>query len=1581
MKLRKFLALLLTLAMVVPMAVPILPVSAEEATVEENPTETVPSTEEQTEATGQTIPATKTWDFSDETQLADFTLYQSGTSAFTVADGMLRPNGTAGELKAILNQAPADYHSVSVDLIPGESGVIYAGLYFGASDATDAQDGINSQAILIQSDYDPAGWTDAINRIDIVQGRFNNGWTRISTKISETGNGNALFKGTKEPLNLKLTFSSDVVLLTLSLVSNPAKYVQYMYEYDAVALQGQIGLRTYGSDTCFDNLTFIYEETLPDGTLIWDLNSAAQATDFSIPEGDGKASFSGAYLLAQGTANSIHHQKLITLERDLKNIKSISFDIRSGTTSRNWGGICLYNDTETFTVNAGSYWNTQVNYNDCLIQMTGVDNVSTADFFTTGTSRTRNNINVTLTFADGNVTATVTRLTDEPATMTHSAPFNMNGWEGKLGFWVHGSQVMYDNLKIVYDTNAKTTTTYSWAINSSEADQFTVPDGSGSATLGSNGLVVQGTGSGIHHEKLVSLNQTFKNIKSISYTQLSGSTARNWGGISLFNDTSQFNVDTGSYWNTQANYNDCRILMTGSVVVDAADFFTTGTNRKRNNIDVKLEFEDGMINATVTARTTEAATMTASTSFDMENWEGQLGFWVNGSRVEYRNLKVVCEENVPWHIDGPSQKLPIPQDTVNYDNTGYSFGTDSNTWKLSNDLSSSPYTLEAWVKIPAGVNDNAKGNIIGNTTRAPRISMEMIPGGSLQLTYAMENADLSVTTNTYVVDADMRIGQWIHVAYTMDVVNDTVICYINGHQMQIWTEAGLQEVTIPDHVTPRNLFQVGSSSLLGWVADVRMWDRALTADEISSSMKTQYTQPREGLLINLPLNEKIDNTFADLSGNENTVIPWTNAQNLVAETHEPGSYSIVVIPDQQILSHYSPDVLNNMYQWIADNREKENIQMVLNVGDMADNCGNITQWEASKAAWELLPSDLPFIAVPGNHDYDTNNGWNDGYGKRTHLKLMSEYFPLRLFESYATDFGALSRDQGEEDLSANIWQAFEVNENKYLVLALEYVPRDDAVEWANKVIAQHPNHQVIMMTHSYMPSAGSIGRPYLWSDLLSKHENVIMSVCGHASHPNIVRRTDKGENGNSVHQMLMDVQTNDTSQRLGMLGILRFNEDGTQCEVSYYSTRLGKYDTKSTFTLELPKQENKYSALVGLTSYETVTEAAANANGEIVKILKNTDEAIVINNDVTIDLAGYSLSNVTVSEGAKLNLIDSTATYSGTKGSAAVTGSVEKFVELEDKKYMVIGENGVYTPHRYYVGITHVSLDTATTGFGYKAQFRGDEAVQAQIADIGYDLWLTEDRVVTRTANFKNALTLRLKNFDVENYGETPVNAKAFMTLVDGTKLESNIHSYSMRSMVEGINEAYESFGTEKLTAAAKMILKYETMESWNVANILTALQPKAAVESVTVENQEMTIYGGSAATLTLTGANKFTVQDTVESLQDNPYANWIADYYVTMDAEAQEGLFLAGNYGSYGWIAIPVEAGKTYANIPVVQTLLGKSLTYTEMVNDVVSFSCGVADTAATNTGATVTVELRLTNPNNAEEYIIVNVTSLAIA
>ena len=195
-------------------------------------------------------------------------------------------------------------------------------------------------------------------------------------------------------------------------------------------------------------------------------------------------------------------------------------------------------------------------------------------------------------------------------------------------------------------------------------------------------------------------------------------------------------------------------------------------------------------------------------------------------------------------------------------------------------------------------------------------------------------------------------------------------------------------------------------------------------------------------------------------------------------------------------------------------------------------------------------------------------------------------------------------------------------------------------------------------------------------------------------------------------------------------------------------------------------------------------------------------------------------------EGAKLMLIDSTADYNGTKGSAKVSGAVERFTEANGNQYMVIGENGVYAPHRYAFGITYLSLQTSVTGFGYKASFQGDEAVQSQIATIGYDLWLDGQETVVScaTEEFKEILTLRLRNFQVEQFGQTPVHAKAVVTLVDGTRLESTVRSYSMRSMVELINESCERFTETQLSAVADMIQEYSTMQKWDVGNILESL-------------------------------------------------------------------------------------------------------------------------------------------------------------
>lgn len=133
----RLLALLLTLAMVFPMVANCLPVGAESATDSGASSSTVQS---------PVASAAATWDFASDTQGDDFTFYNSGTSSFSVKDGMLVPSGTNGEMKAIAKSNIQDIKFVSVDIIPGASGLINAGLYVGASNVGNTADSIDALA-------------------------------------------------------------------------------------------------------------------------------------------------------------------------------------------------------------------------------------------------------------------------------------------------------------------------------------------------------------------------------------------------------------------------------------------------------------------------------------------------------------------------------------------------------------------------------------------------------------------------------------------------------------------------------------------------------------------------------------------------------------------------------------------------------------------------------------------------------------------------------------------------------------------------------------------------------------------------------------------------------------------------------------------------------------------------------------------------------------------------------------------------------------------------------------------------------------------------------------------------------------------------------------------------------------------------------------------------------------------------------------------------------------------------------------------------------------------------------------------
>jgi len=219
----------------------------------------------------------------------------------------------------------------------------------------------------------------------------------------------------------------------------------------------------------------------------------------------------------------------------------------------------------------------------------------------------------------------------------------------------------------------------------------------------------------------------------------------------------------------------------------------------------------------------------------------------------------------------------------------------------------------------------------------------------------------------------------------------------------------------------------------------------------------------------------------------------------------------------------------------------------------------------------------------------------------------------------------------------------------------------------------------------------------------------------------------------------------------------------------------------------------------------------------------DADVDLTLEEDLYVDLAGYDLSGTITTNGYKVYGMD-TSTNEYTCDNMGYFSCVDEngdaIVPENGDHYLTIATDNGYTFHKYSMGITHLSLAPMVTGFGYKAEFYGDQMVQSKIASIGYSLWLDGGKTVSRTTAFQNKLTLRLKNFDVANYGQTPVNANVTITLTDGTVIESSTVSYSLRQMVEIVNEQYTALNQSQLSAIQTMIANNPTMQSWQVENL-----------------------------------------------------------------------------------------------------------------------------------------------------------------
>ncbi len=321
-------------------------------------------------------------------------------------------------------------------------------------------------------------------------------------------------------------------------------------------------------------------------------------------------------------------------------------------------------------------------------------------------------------------------------------------------------------------------------------------------------------------------------------------------------------------------------------------------------------------------------------------------------------------------------------------------------------------------------------------------------------------------------------------------------------------------------------------------------------------------------------------------------------------TTTPGEYSIAVIPDIQELTAVYPQKLNTVMQWMVDHKQEENLQFVVDVGDLTWNghMGNRTEFATAAAAFKKLQdAGIEYGIAYGNHDYQT--------GRDT--SLLNEYFPLSNMSTFDS-FGGVMTD-GKID---NIYNCFEVQGNKYMVVSLEFDPLPDTIAWANRVIAEHPEHQVIISTHNYMSmkygQRSTMGNT-LWNQLVSKHHNIILVLCGHEWIPDdpgsLSYRTDEGENGNTVHQLMVNSQDIDADRGgVGLLLMMRFRDGGKTIDLNYFSPVNDNlaYKPQNQFTVALDER----SQPVAPTDQEIAQEVIDQIDALNVQSL--SDEAVVV---------------------------------------------------------------------------------------------------------------------------------------------------------------------------------------------------------------------------------------------------------------------------------------------------------------------------------------------------------------------------------
>lgn len=244
-------------------------------------------------------------------------------------------------------------------------------------------------------------------------------------------------------------------------------------------------------------------------------------------------------------------------------------------------------------------------------------------------------------------------------------------------------------------------------------------------------------------------------------------------------------------------------------------------------------------------------------------------------------------------------------------------------------------------------------------------------------------------------------------------------------------------------------------------------------------------------------------------------------------------FSIVHFPDTQTYVTAERNyIFQAMTQWVADHQVSENIQLVVHTGDFVIPA-NASTWSYAKLALNTIDVlNIPFFSSVGNHDYEDAPFSNIPASRP--LVDYNANFGTAFYEAKSWWAGGW-QDAGK---SENGYLLITLGGQDYIILALDFGPRQATLDWANTILTTYADRDAILLIHTYMfrdttrCTTGDDWNPKIfftdasdvhdgeeiWQELVKLHSNIVQVWSGHDRGINYLQSI--GDGGNIVTQIL-----------------------------------------------------------------------------------------------------------------------------------------------------------------------------------------------------------------------------------------------------------------------------------------------------------------------------------------------------------------------------------------------------------------------------------------------------------------------------